>query len=276
VTDVGAQVVLEGRGYLEAPRWHGGELWLSDLHRHEVLAVAPDGTRVRVVAELDDQPSGLGFLPDGSALVVSLLKRRVLRVDDLGVHADLTELTIGATNDMVVDQRGRAYVGSFGYDLFGRAPKAPGNVVRVDPDGSARIVAEDLQFPNGMVITADGTLLVAETQASRITAFDLADDGSLSGRRVWCELPGRPDGVALDAEGALWVALPKEGIFVRVQEGGERLDEVPVRPGWRAVACELGGPGMHTLFMALALYEGDETSSVLESVVVDVPGLGPT
>jgi sugar lactone lactonase YvrE len=270
------QVVLDGRGYLEAPRWHNGELWLSDLHRHQVVVVAPHGGGGRVVAELDDQPSGLGFLPDGTAIVVSLLKRQVLRVDDLSVHADLTDLTIGATNDMVVDEQGRAYVGSFGYDLFGRGPKAPGNIVRVDPDGSARIVAEGLQFPNGMALTSDGTLLVAETQGSRITAFDVDDDGSLTGRRVWCELPARPDGVAVDAEDALWVGLPKQGTFVRMHEGGECLDELRVRPGWRAVACELGGPDLRTLFMALALYEGDHTSSVLESVVVDVPGRHPS
>jgi sugar lactone lactonase YvrE len=264
-------VLLDGRGFLEAPRWHGGELWLSDLHHREVLAVTPGGA-VRVVASFDDQPSGLGFLPDGSAIVVSLTRRQVLDVADRRVHADLGDLTVGGTNDMVVDEQGRAYVGSFGYDLFGRAPRAPGNVVLVDGDGSARVAADDLQFPNGMVLTEERTLLVAETNASRITEFDVADDGSLSGRRVWCELPGRPDGIALDAEGALWAAIPRERTFLRVRRGGDEVGRVDARPGWQAIACALGGDDLRTLYMATALMEGPKTTSALEAAVVDVPG----
>ncbi|MET0580035.1 MAG: SMP-30/gluconolactonase/LRE family protein, partial [Ilumatobacteraceae bacterium] len=189
MADVTREVLLEDRGFLEGPRWHGGELWLSDLHRHEVLVLGADGT-CRVMATLDDQPSGLGFLPDGSAIVVSLLDRVVRRVDDLTVHSDLTALTVGGTNDMIVDDLGRAYVGSFGYDVFGGEARQPANLVLVEPDGSARVVADDMGFPNGMAFTSKGTLLVAESSARRITEFDVADDGSLSGRRVWCELPG--------------------------------------------------------------------------------------
>jgi sugar lactone lactonase YvrE len=263
-------VLLDGRGFLEGPRWHDDELWLSDLHRHEVLAVSTDGTS-RVVAQLDDQPSGLGFLPDGTALVVSLLDRRVLRLPGLAVHADLRALTVGGTNDMIVDAQGRAYVGSFGYDVFGRAPRAPGNLVLIAPDGSTGVVAADLQFPNGMAISEEGTLLVAESAASRITEFDVGDDGTLSGRRVWSELPGGPDGVAIDAEGALWVSLPRQGRFVRVRRGGECVGTLPARPGWRAVACALGGPDGRTLFMAMALVEGSAATAALEAVVVDVP-----
>lgn len=268
------QVLIDGRGFLEAPRWRAerAELWLSDLHRHEVLALGAGGD-VRVVAELDDQPSGLGFLPDGTALVVSLLHRTVRRLPDLEVHADLTDLTIGATNDMIVDASGRAYVGSFGYDLFGRAPKAPGNLVLVEPDGSARVVAEDLQFPNGMAFTDEGTLLVAESSAGRITEFDVAADGSLSGRRLWCDVDGHPDGIAIDAEGAVWVALSRAGAFVRFRRGGERVGEVATSPGWSAIACGLGGPALTTLFMAVALIEGKTATARLQAATVDVAGV---
>src|SRR5215203_2802463 len=232
-------VLIDDRQFLEAPHWHHGEVWSSDLHAREVIAVSLDGD-TRVVAVLDDQPSGLGFRPDGSAIVVSLLDRRVLRVSDLSVLADLAPLTVGGTNDMVVDEHGRAYVGSFGYDLFARAPKAPGNLVFVDIDGSTRIVADGLEFPNGMAITDEGTLLVAETFASRITEFDIATDGSLSGRRVWAELPGKPDGITVDAEGAAWIAVPPANVAIRVKRGGQVLDEISAREGWRVISCGFG------------------------------------
>jgi sugar lactone lactonase YvrE len=271
MTQLSTKVLLDGRGFLEAPHWHDGEIWTSDLHRHEVLAISADSD-TRVIATLDDQPSGLGFLPDGSAIVVSLLDRKILRVGDLSVLADLTALTVGGTNDMIVDAQGRAYVGSFGYDVFARAPKAPGNLVLVDTDGQAQVVAEDLQFPNGMAFTTEGTLLVAETTASVITEFDVHADGTLANRRVWADLAGRPDGVTIDAEGALWVSFPREGLVARISRGGEVLDEVHVQSGWRAVSCGFGGTNLTTLYVTTAHVTDTETTAAIEWTSVDVPG----
>ncbi|MGE0307758.1 MAG: SMP-30/gluconolactonase/LRE family protein [Acidimicrobiia bacterium] len=265
------QVLLDDRGFLEGPRWHDGKLWLSDLHRHQVLTY--DAGELSAVAELDDQPSGLGFLPTGDVLIVSLLHRRLLRGETLAVHADLVDLTIGGTNDMIVDRLGRAYVGSFGYDLFAKAPVAPGNLVLVTAEGNARVVAEDLAFPNGMAITADGCLLVAESYANTITAFDIADDGTLANRRVWAEVPGVPDGVSLDAGGALWVALGHSDSIVRVEAGGQITDRVTLRPEWNAVSCALGGDDGRTLFITTAKFAGRVTTARLESIRVEVPAL---
>jgi sugar lactone lactonase YvrE len=265
-------VLLEGRGFLEAPHWHDGELWMSDLHRHEVVAVTTDGD-ARVVGAIDDQPSGLGFLPDGTAIVTSLLKRRVVRVTDDSLYADLADLTVGGTNDMIVDARGRAYVGSFGYDVFGRAPKAPGNLVLVDGRRAPRVVAEELAFPNGMAITSDGTLVVAESAGGLLTAFDVEDDGSLSGRRLWAEIPGRPDGITIDIEDAIWVALPREGRCVRVERGGALTGTVFARDGWRTVSCGFGGADLSTLYVTTAFVTEPTATACLEYALVDVPGV---
>jgi sugar lactone lactonase YvrE len=270
MTERTTTVVLDGRGFLEAPHWRGDEVWTSDLHRHEVIAVSVDGG-TRVVATVDDQPSGLGFLADGSAIVVSVLRRQVVRVGDGSLYADLADLTVGGANDMIVVD-GRAYVGSFGYDVFARAPKAPGNVVVIDADRSARVAADGLAFPNGMAVTDEGTLLVAETQASRIVEFDIADDGSLLDRRVWADLPGRPDGMTIDAEGAAWVALSREGRFVRVLRGGSCADSVATRPGWRAISCCLGGDDLRSLYGTTALVNEPTATAALEVARVDVPG----
>lgn len=287
MTSYQARVVLEGRGFLEAPHWHDGRLWISDLHRHEVILVDPgaaDGpaASVRVAATLDDQPSGLGFLPDGSAIVVSLLNRRVMKIPasagsadraadaELTVHADLSGLTVGGTNDMIVAPSGNAYVGSFGYDVFARAPKALANLVLVTPDGSARVVADELAFPNGMAFTSGGSLLVAESEACRISEFDVAPDGSLSGRRVYAELPGRPDGVAIDAEDGLWVSFPREGRFDRLRPGGEVSDTIAIRPGWRAVSCGFGDDDLRSLYLATAKVVEPTSEAAIEVARVDV------
>jgi sugar lactone lactonase YvrE len=271
-----SEVVLADRGFLEGPRWHEGELWLSDLHRHEVLAFDPTTAGVRVMAELDDQPSGLGFLPGGDFVVTSLTRRAVLRgatppvggaPSELAEYADLAAFTRGATNDMIVDPHGRAYVGSFGYDWFAGEPKAPGNLVLVGPHGSARVVADGLHFPNGMAITPAGELLVAETDASRITAFAIGADGSLSAPRLWCELDGAPDGMCLDPHGALWVALSHAPYVVRVEEGGRVTDRVEVGEKHTAVACALGGPDGQTLFVCAAKIRR-VTTAVLEAVAL--------
>ncbi len=262
------QIVAEGFHYLECPRWHEGRLWLSDFYAHEVVALSHDGGR-EVMARVPEQPSGLGFLPDGRALIVSMRDRKVLRREASGkleLHADLAQLAPFHCNDMIVDAKGRAYVGNFGWDLMSGAPPKTTCLIRVDPDGRASVAADDLMFPNGTVITPDGkTLVISESFAGQLTAFDIAADGALSRRRVWARLGdvptefhgdipdtvSVPDGLCLDAEGAIWVADAIRHCVVRVAEGGRELDRVST--GELGVyACMLGGDDGRTLFMCAA------------------------
>jgi sugar lactone lactonase YvrE len=243
--------------------------------------MAPDGT-TKAVAGVPGRPSGLGFLPDGRLLVASMQDRQLLRKDPLGLHvlADLTDFVGGDINDMVVDAHGRAYVGNFGFDYNAGDKFATAAIVLVEPDGSVRVVAEDLMFPNGPVITPDGkTFIVAETSGRRLTAFDIAEDGSLSNRRVWAELGNAtPDGICLDAEGAIWVGSPTTQEFLRVREGGEITDRIPT-PGKWAVACMLGGEDRRTLYLLTAettqpeLAQG-KSKGWIETVRVNVAGAG--
>lgn len=235
---------MEGLRFPESPRWHEGVLWLAEKRGGRVLRVT-NGT-VDTVAEVPGGPGGIGWLPTGEMLVVSMADCRLLRVD--GGHgvevADLSHLTVGKCNDMVVDQRGRAYVGDFGYDLAAGDPPAPASLVLVTPAGDVSRVAGELHFPNGAVVTPGGeTLIVAESAANRLTAFQVDVDGSLSGRRVWADLGSVvPDGIDLDPEGAVWVADPIAGEVVRVAEGGEVLDRRDTGDG--AFACAVGGDGL--------------------------------
>jgi sugar lactone lactonase YvrE len=264
-----ARTVAEGFHFLEAPRWHEDRLWFSDFYGLEVTSMREDGSDRRVEATVPGQPSGMGWLPDGRLLVISMVDRLVLRREadgSLAVHADLAGHASGHVNDMAVDGRGRAYVGNFGFDLMGGAPLAPAALHRVDPDGRVTQVAEDLWFPNGSAITSEGVLLVNETFGNRVTAFDLTDDGSLVNRRVWAEfgplptdreieqvlptLRVAPDGAALDAEGALWIADATGERLLRVTEGGTITDEV--KPGSPVYACALGGADGRTLFACAA------------------------
>lgn len=261
--------VLTDLSYLECPRWHGGRIWVSDFYTHQVLSAAEDGSDLRTEAEVPGQPSGLGWLPDGRLLVVSQHDNRLLRREPDGslvTHADLSAHAPGELNDMVVDDAGRAFVGNFGFDLMAGADVAPTNLHRVDADGTVTEVADELWFPNGSVLTDDGVLLVDETFGNRVTAFDVAADGSLTNRRVWAsfgDLPTQrglqdalgkltvgPDGCGLDAEGALWLADALGGRVLRVREGGEVLDEIPVGSG--VFACMLGGRDGRTLFLCSA------------------------
>ena len=243
-------VLLDGLAFAEAPRWHGGALWFSDFYTHEVKRVDGQG-RAQVMARVPGQPSGLGWLPDGRLLVVSMLDRCLMRLDPQGLVkvADLSALAPFHCNDMVVDAAGRAYIGNFGFDLLGKARPEPTVLLCLTPEGQARVVADDLLFPNGMVITPDGaTLIVAETFGRRLTAFRIGADGSLDRRRVWADLPGlSPDGICSDSAGAIWVASPPTREFVRVVEGGEITERIAVER--QAIACALGGPQGETLFM---------------------------
>jgi sugar lactone lactonase YvrE len=253
--------LVTGRAFLEGPRWHDGALYVSDMHGDAVLRVTEDGG-VSTVVPLE-QPSGLGWLQDGSLLISSMTRRCVMRFDgsNLALHADLSSLAPYEINDMCVDRHGHAFVGQFGFDFSGGGTPTAAALLRVDPDGSACEVADNLQFANGMAITADqSTLLVAESVGKCITRFDLADDGSLSNRRIWAELADYPDGISLDADGGVWVASPAFDRFVRVVAGGDATATVDT-PGRHAIACEVGGAGGRTLFMLTAATLGDRVES---------------
>jgi sugar lactone lactonase YvrE len=288
-------VVLDDLSFTECPRWHDGRLWFSDFYTHSVIATDGNGSR-EVIAQVPQQPSGLGFLPDGRLLIVSMRDHKILRREPSGElveHADLSGLVSEHLNDMVVDASGHAYVGNFGFDLMGGAPARNTTITLVSPDGSVRTVADDLGFPNGMVI-ADGVLVVAESFAGRLTAFDIADDHGLTNRRTWAEfgppletteleevlaaLAVVPDGICRDAEGAIWVADATHARVVRVREGGEIVDEVSTAPQG-VFACMLGGDDGRTLFLCAApSFAEHERKDVREaqllSVRVDVPHAG--
>ena len=276
------EILHEGLDFGEGPRWHDGRLWLSDFYRHHVLSLGADGDP-RVEVTLDDQPSGLGWLPSGELLVVAMTSRQVRRVDgagDVHLHADLSAVATGNVNDLVVDGRGNAYVGNFGFDLEGGDPTPrAADLALVRPDGTVEVAAEGLAFPNGSVVTPDGgTLVVGESMASRYTAFTIRDDGTLADRRTWAEVPGRgPDGCALDAEGAIWMADAYGGGCFRVAEGGEVLDTVVASQ--TVYACALGGPDRRTLHLVTAPGFGESVCAGqglgrVEVVAVDVPGAG--
>jgi sugar lactone lactonase YvrE len=250
----GSETLAEGLTFPEGVRWHDGALWFSDMHAHTVQRLEPGGAP-EVIATVPECPSGLGFLPDGTPLVVSMHDRRLLRLGPDGPHehADLSALAPWHTNDMHVDRHGRAYVGNFGDDSAPPDPPRPTGLLLVEPDGEARVVAEDLWFPNGIALTPDGgTLIVAETRSvpGKLTAFSVAADGSLSDRRTFASFEGGfPDGIAIDAEGGVWVAFPFADELVRVAPDGEVDRRVPF-PSPYAVA--IGGPGGRDLFVATA------------------------
>lgn len=276
------QPFVAGLAFAESPRWHADALWFSDFYRQSVSRAWPDG-RVETMLELDDQPSGLGWLPGGDLLVVAMRRRRVLRWDGarLAVHADLSALAPASCNDMLVDPAGRAWVGNFGFDLPGRAPFAPTGLIRADTDGRAEVVAQDLHFPNGTVLTPDGrTLIVAESYGQRLSAFEVQADGALAHRRVWAAFEGRvgPDGICLDAEGAIWIASPVSREVLRVREGGEITHRIATAA--QAVACMLGGADRRTLYVCTGrvMVTPDQARAALGSAIwqmsVEMPGAG--
>jgi sugar lactone lactonase YvrE len=283
------RVLAAGLYFGEGPRWHDGRLWFSDFYAHAVKSVDESGT-VRTELDLDDQPSGLGWLPDGRLLVVSMKERVVKRLDagKLVVHADISHLTTFLCNDMVVDARGTAWIGNFGFDLdaeldargedvFHNHPVT--NLVRVDADGSVHLAAGDMHFPNGSVVTPDGkTLIVAETFASCLTAFTIADDQSLTDRRIWASLPGvAPDGICLNENQQVWVANALGCEVLLVAEGGEIVNRIATSQN--CYACMLGGSDGKTLFAVTAAsshgaHAAAETTGKIEVVAVDAAGAG--
>ena len=274
------EVLIDGLRFPEGPRWHEGRLWFSDMHAQQVLAVDMEG-RTETIVHVPNDPSGLGWLPDGRLLVVSMKDRRLLRLDPEGLTevADLTPFARFHCNDMVVDAQGRAYVGNFGFDLIGRAEPAPANLAHVMPDGEVRRVAHPLACPNGSVITPDGrTLIVGETLGGRYTAFTLDEEGHPVTPRVWAAVEGSmPDGCCLDADGAVWMADLPGRRFARVHADGAVSHEIPVDGA--AVACALGGPERRTLygFVSPGAYPEDVAGKGLSSIVaidVEVPAAG--
>jgi sugar lactone lactonase YvrE len=287
------RTLVEGGAYFEGPRWHDGRWWVSDFYRYGVFAITPDGDAEQVL-EVEGQPSGLGWMPDGSLLVVSMHDHTLLRRaagGEVSVHADLSEHCGGHLNDLIVDELGRAYAGNFGFDLMNFADPAATRLVRVDPDGSIHAEAGDLWFPNGMVIDGD-TLIVGETFAGRLTAFSIAADGTLGDQRVWGQIapavePGpiaemlpnlgfAPDGCCMDAEGHLWVADGLGGPTCRIAPGGDIVDEIGLPEDLAVFACQLGGADGRTLLLCAApdfleVNRVDVREAVLLTTTVEVP-----
>jgi sugar lactone lactonase YvrE len=290
--------LLEGGAFFEGPRWREDRWWVSDMYRHAVVTVTPEGREEEVMA-VDGQPSGLGWMPDGSLLVASMRDHRLLRRDidgTVSLHADLSEVCTGMLNDLVVDSRGRAWVGDFGFDLMAFDDPVTTSLKRVDPDGSVTVAADGLIFPNGTVITDDGTtLIVGETLGNRCTSFTVAPDGSLHDRQVWARLGPEVelgeaietlqqlrvavDGCTLDADNHLWAADAIGGRCIRVARGGEIVDEVRAPQGLGIFACALGGSDGRTLLLCCApdYFENnrrDTREAVLLTTEVAVPHAG--
>lgn len=273
--------VLRDLTFTEAPRWHAGRLWFSDFYSHRVIAVDQAGVAETIVT-VPAQPSGLGWRPDGTLLIVSMLDRKLMRLDGTALHevADLSGLAGGPCNDMVVDTVGRAYVGNFGFDRYQGEAERPAVLARVDPDGQVSAAADGLHFPNGSVITPDGkTMIIAETMGQRLTEFRIAPDGSLHDRRVFADLNGHfPDGICRDAEGAIWVADARGPDLLRVRQGGEIAARIALPAGRFAYACMLGGADGRDLYVSTAPGTGpgiaEQRQGGIDVVRVAVPGAG--
>jgi sugar lactone lactonase YvrE len=275
------RTLMTGLAFGESPRWHDGRLWFCNWGAQEIVAVDLDGVSEVVLRVPTTLPFCIDWLPDGRLLIVSGPEGLLLRREDDGslvTRVDLSGLSDHSWNEIVVDGRGNAYVNGAGFDLMGGAEFAPGIIALVSPDGSARRVADGIAFPNGMAVTPDdSTLIVAESYAGRLTAFDIAADGGLCNRRVWAELDGGvPDGICVDAEGAVWYADVPNKRCVRVREGGEALRTIELDRG--CFACMLGGADGRTLFMVAAewrgpaaMFDAERTGQVL---VADVSAAG--
>ncbi len=248
------ELLIGGLDFGEGPRWHDGLLWYSDFFQHRVYTVSTDGKRETVLDLGSEQPSGLGWLPNGDLLVVAMLKRQLVRYDGqkTSVHADLSDIATWHCNDMVVSDSGIAYVGNFGYDYGSDAEPKTADLAAVFPDGRKIVATTNLNFPNGSVITPDDkTLIVGETFSCRYSAFSILPDGKLSEGRLWAEMPGRlPDGCTLDSENGIWFADAFSTQVVRVVEGGEITDVIDLPQ--RTFACMLGGDDGKTLFILTA------------------------
>ena len=282
-------ILMDGLTFGEGPRWHEEKFYFSDFYSHKVFSLDMDGNS-EVIVEVPAQPSGLGWMPDGTMLIVSMKDKKLLSFNKntLSEVADLSNLAGFHCNDMVVDDQGNAYIGNFGFNSYSGEEIRPANLILVRPGEDPCLAADDLLFPNGTVITPDGkTLIVGETYAARLTAFDINQDATLSNRRVWADFTldadeggiPLPDGICLDAEGAIWVASPSTAEVIRVREGGVILDRISVETN--AYACMLGGDDLKTLFICTSNASGVDPESALreksgkiETIKVEVAGAG--
>ncbi|MFX1496193.1 MAG: SMP-30/gluconolactonase/LRE family protein [Promethearchaeota archaeon] len=269
------KILLKDLKFPEALRWYDNKLWFSDMETRKITSVDMKGTAKSII-EIPNRPSGLGWLPDGSLLVVSMEDRKLLQLES-GIIKEFMDLSGFATyplNDMVVNEQGYAYIGHFGFDYINNQPFVPATIIMVTSERKTKIVAKNMSFPNGMVITPDGkTLIVAETLSARLTAFDIRNDGTLNNRRLWANLKSiPPDGICLDEKGAVWVAAPGKHKAVRVLEGGEITHAVNVKND--AYACMLGGPNLTTLFIATSRSHQIREKGQIEYVEVEVPKAG--
>jgi len=266
----GFELLVDGLDFGEGPRWHDGRLWYSDFYQHHVYAVSPGGARESILDLGSEQPSGLGWMPDGSLLVVAMTARRVLRMADgkVTIHADLSEIATWHCNDMVVAADGTAYVGNFGWDIeHDRGHPLAATLAVVRPDGSVQSGPGDLLFPNGSVITPDGsTLVIAETFGGKFSAFPLDADGCPGEGREWAAVPGTaPDGCTLDSDGGIWFADAAGSGVIRVLEGGTITDRLPTPQS--AYACMLGGDDGRTLFILTAPGAGADRAGTGEGCI---------
>jgi sugar lactone lactonase YvrE len=273
--------VLDGGRYFEGPRWHSGRLWFVDCLNRTLLSLEPSGECERHAKIEDDTPCGLGILPDGKLVVLTMFRKRLMRYADgqLSLYADLSGVAKGTIDDMIIDGLGRAYIGDLGFDLPPPPDRgADGRILLVMPDGKARVVADGLRFPNGIAISADNSrLVVAEMEGDCLAEYDVRADGSLDFRRRFGSMKS-PDGICLDREGAVWVASYDEDAFIRVSREGRELQRMEVA-GRRAIACALGGAERRTLFCLSAATSHAElrqrkSSARIDAVDVEIPGAG--
>ena len=276
------RVLAQGITMGESVRWHDGRTWLCDWGASTLLAVDGEG-HTETVEDLGDLiPWTVDWLADGSMLIVPRGRSSLMRVNHNGavsVHAELGDHAPQGCNEMVADGRGNIYLNAIGYNMMAGEPPRPGTVIVVTADGSVRQVADDVHFPNGMAVTSDGSLIVAESHANRLTAFTIEPDGSLSGRRIWADLGnGTPDGICTDREDAVWYADVPNACCVRVRDGGEIAQVVQLDRG--AFSCALAGPERRTLHIAATIWQGADTFTAdppngrLLSIDVQVPGAG--
>ena len=273
--------ILDGGRYFEGPRWHAGRLWFVDCMDRTLLSLAPSGECEQHAKFEDDTPCGLGILPDGRIVVLTMFRKRLMTYADgqLSLYADLSGIATGTIDDMIVDGLGRAYVGDLGFDLPPPSDRGSvGRIILVMPDGETRVVADGLRFPNGIAVSADnGRLVVAEMDGACLAEYDIEADGSLKFRRRFGNMKS-PDGICLDHDEAVWVASFDEDAFIRVNRDGRELHRIEV-PGRRAIACVLGGPERRTLFCLTAATSPEElrqrrSSARIDVVDVEIPGAG--